>query len=416
MNKIIDYNVDNLKPDNPQPKYYNCTDCSSLIEILSINEEKNEIEFKCLNKDNNHGKKKMSIKDYLTKMEKFKKGSANGDSCKEHLSYKNNKYVSYCFDCKQNLCEECLKSRSHINHAKNNIIEIKPIKEELLIIEEIMKDYNIKIENLKKEKINKEQELNIMLENEKEEEKRRIEKEIKINENEKEKELRINVEKYSLDIKEIKEKYENEIRKRKEKFEKDNTEINNKYELKSKKEYELYDIKIKELDIKYHEMINNLKYDIKTENMINIQRINETVYNTYKDYNNNYYNADNINNILLSYYNNEYIKNKIIKRVLNNNYEEIIKIILKKRDEDIKQSKKDKEERGFEINIEIENLKEEYDKKLNEIIKEKEKEIKNIEMKFEEQIKEYKNIIKEQEDKFNMEIEIIKKQISHIFI
>ena len=38
--------------------YYNCTECSSLIKILSINEDTNIIEFKCLNRENNHGKKK----------------------------------------------------------------------------------------------------------------------------------------------------------------------------------------------------------------------------------------------------------------------------------------------------------------------------------------------------------------------
>ncbi len=40
--------------------YYNCSECSSMIEILSLEEDNNIIEFKCLNKDNkhkNHGKK-----------------------------------------------------------------------------------------------------------------------------------------------------------------------------------------------------------------------------------------------------------------------------------------------------------------------------------------------------------------------
>ena len=37
--------------------YYNCSECSSLIEILSINIDNNIIEFKCLSKDNKHKKK-----------------------------------------------------------------------------------------------------------------------------------------------------------------------------------------------------------------------------------------------------------------------------------------------------------------------------------------------------------------------
>ena len=30
--------------------YYNCSECSSLIEIISINDDNNIIEFKCLNR------------------------------------------------------------------------------------------------------------------------------------------------------------------------------------------------------------------------------------------------------------------------------------------------------------------------------------------------------------------------------
>ena len=137
--------------------FYNCTECSSLIEILSIDENKNIIEFKCLNKNCANLQKTMTIKEYFEKMEKNKKSNVNEDTCREHISCK---YVSYCFDCNCHLCEECLKTRAHICHNKNNIIEIKPIKEELSIIEEVIKYYNNKIQNLKKEKINKKEELN----------------------------------------------------------------------------------------------------------------------------------------------------------------------------------------------------------------------------------------------------------------
>ena len=159
--EIIDFNSNEESPETLQPeieissKYYNCTECPSFIEVLSINEDSNSIEFKCLNNENNHEKKKLSIKEYLSKMEKYRQKNIE-DKCKEH---KNKKYISYCLDCNIHLCEECLKSRFHINHNKNNIIEIKPIKEELNIIEEVIKDYDLKIENLTKEKINKEDEL-----------------------------------------------------------------------------------------------------------------------------------------------------------------------------------------------------------------------------------------------------------------
>ena len=45
---------------------YNCTECSSPIEILSIKD--NNIEFKCIN--NNHNIK-ISIKEYINKMKEY---------------------------------------------------------------------------------------------------------------------------------------------------------------------------------------------------------------------------------------------------------------------------------------------------------------------------------------------------------
>lgn len=56
-------------------------------------------------------------------------------------------------------------------------------------------------------------------------------------------------------------------------------------------------------------------------------------------------------------------------------------------------------------------MKEEYNKKINEIVNEKEKEIKDIEMKLNEK---YENNIREKENKFNKEIETIKDKISYI--
>ena len=117
LNNKFENNHNDLSPETPEPlidnnvKFYNCTECSSLIEILSINEDNNIIEFRCLNKDCHNAKKTMSIKEYFEKMEKNKKTSTNYDKCREHISCKNNKYVSYCFDCNCHLCEECLKTK-----------------------------------------------------------------------------------------------------------------------------------------------------------------------------------------------------------------------------------------------------------------------------------------------------------------
>ena len=48
--------------------YYNCIECPSYIEILSINEKEGIIEFKCINNDHI---KKISIKEYIKKNEKL---------------------------------------------------------------------------------------------------------------------------------------------------------------------------------------------------------------------------------------------------------------------------------------------------------------------------------------------------------
>ena len=127
-------NISNVDlPETPQTLaennniLYNCTECSSLIEVLLISEDKNIIKFKCLNKDCNV-EKTMSMNEYFKKMEKYNQRYINEDTCRKHISCKNNKYVSYCFDCNCHLCEECLKTREHICHNKNNIIEIKQLK------------------------------------------------------------------------------------------------------------------------------------------------------------------------------------------------------------------------------------------------------------------------------------------------
>jgi hypothetical protein len=55
---------------------YCCTDCSSLIEILHINENKNIIEFKCSNKNNSH-QKSIEINKYLEERKQNKKNKSN---------------------------------------------------------------------------------------------------------------------------------------------------------------------------------------------------------------------------------------------------------------------------------------------------------------------------------------------------
>ena len=112
-----DYIMDTKEPEQQRQNeiLYNCTECSSAIEILSINEDECSIEFQCIN--NNH-KKIIPINEYLNKMKNFNDRNINNDICNLH----NLKYECYCLDCNIRLCKECLKLRNHVNHFKNNII------------------------------------------------------------------------------------------------------------------------------------------------------------------------------------------------------------------------------------------------------------------------------------------------------
>ena len=130
--------------------YYNCTNCLSFIEILSINEEDNTIEFKCSNIKDDHSKEKikMSIEEYLKIIEKNK--NINIDKiCKIHKK----NFIFYCFNCSKHLCKDCIKNnKQHINHDRKIICDIQPNEEDLEIIINKLNYYNNKIKDLKDEK------------------------------------------------------------------------------------------------------------------------------------------------------------------------------------------------------------------------------------------------------------------------
>ena len=186
--KIRKIKKENILNDAPPPMtpelnddiYYNCSDCSSLIEIKSINEDNNTIEFSCLNKDKNHNYI-IPLKEYIEKMQKYRNNKLYNNKCDIH----NNVYISYCFNCNCHLCQECLKTRIHLNHIKNNLIEIQPMNEELIIIKEVILDYEIKIENLSKEKKKKIKELNKLLNQNKNNEDLKLKEILKKNEKKK---------------------------------------------------------------------------------------------------------------------------------------------------------------------------------------------------------------------------------------
>ena len=73
------------------------------------------------------------------------------------LIHQNNDFCCYCFDDKKNLCIECLKDNSHLEHFKLFFDEISPIKigdknEEIEIFDNILNYYKQKINDINEEK------------------------------------------------------------------------------------------------------------------------------------------------------------------------------------------------------------------------------------------------------------------------
>ena len=344
-----------------------CPECSSAIQILSINEENNTIKFRCIKENKSLS---MSIKEYLKQIDENKNKLTDElkDKCKIH---KDNNYVCYCLDCSCHLCNECLKKRIHVNHRKSIIVEIKPKKEEFDIVDEVIKDYEVKLENVKNEQKKKKYECEELLKKEKNKEKSKLERENKINEEKEKEEKEINNIKYLNDIEKIRKRYENEIKERKQKYEDENHNISKKYKLINEKERIKYDLKIEKLILKYRNIINKYEFDKKIENYDKMLRINKMVFNIYNNYNNNYFNSLNINTLLLSYIKNEYINIKIIRNKLRDNYDEIIKAVKLKRNEDkkLKEENEIKEKEKERIINEKKKIEEKYNKEINELKK-----------------------------------------------
>ena len=140
-------------------------------------------------------------------MKNYNNKNINNDIC--NYNNHNKKYKFFCLNCKKHLCNECLKSRNHISHHKNIIMEIQPNKRELNIIENIIKHYEVKIDILEKEKLIRTKELNSKLKESKNKLKEKNELKVKENNNKMEKELKIKNNEYILNIENIRNKYEN---------------------------------------------------------------------------------------------------------------------------------------------------------------------------------------------------------------
>jgi len=355
-----------------------CPDCSSLIEILSINDNNSSLEYKCLNEKMKHTEKTnfiITIEDYLKKI----KGKRDNiiDEIKDKCYIENhnlNNYVSYCLDCKCHLCDECLKSKGHINHRKSNMPEIQPTEEELKIIKEVINDYKKEKKDLENKKKEKTEEIDKLLKKEKEEEKNNYDKKIKDSEKKEKEEIKENENKYLSDVENIKKEYEEKLKIRKNQYLEDKDKIIDKFNLIHEKLENEFNLKIRKIIENYDATKQNLGFIDKLKNKKNIIELNEIIYNTYDNYSNNYSTSMSINNLLLYYSSNKDINNKM-RNILGNKYDKI-------------------------INIRKTKFKEEKLIKLEELNKTKEENIK-LEKILKDIIKENKRIFKEEKQKIN---------------
>ena len=386
--------VPSLKLNN---LYYNCTECSSTIEILSLNEQ--EIEFKCNNKHH----VKTPISDYINKMKKYNTLKLNYNICNMH----NKEYSSYCFDCNIHLCKDCIKSREHSYHYKIYLFEIIPTNKVLNDFENLINENKNFIINLNNEKIIKENKLKIILNNNINKINKKKYKEkgiIKIEENKRKK---LCDENYASKIKKLKEEYKKEFKRIKIEYEQNINYIQNKFKNMNILNESYYNFKIDFLKTKYNIIKNKYSYKKEIEKKLIINELMEIVYNTYKIYNNNYYNITNLINIYNDYF--KIDKNKAAKINKLDEYKDIIKEkdeIIKDKEIELKEKEellKDKENKLKEKDIII-NQKEYIIKCMDEKIKDKLKieeknQIEEVKEDKEEDHKEKKKIKKKKKKK-----------------
>ena len=336
---------------------YLCTESTSNIEILSLDEINNIISFKCPS----HGTRSMKIEEYLNNMKKntflYNKCSkcqkqqneinnseifnfctnCNLIICnkcifehdKTHFLIKNNKRLTkcilhpknnnstYCFDCNCHLCKECLKHRKHIRHKKQSIEEIEPSYEEINVLLKLINKYKDKMNSYEIEKNNQ----LIEIENKYNENKAKANDEYNINilKNKKDldNELIESENTFNDEINEIKKIYEKEMKDKKNRLENRNKSINDKYKRVNENDKNTYDKKLGGLEQSYKNEIKKIENEFKqkTIQLKELLNINDIIYTTYNEGKENYFHSLNIINLLINYYEKG---NTIIKEMENN--------------------------------------------------------------------------------------------------
>ena len=269
-----------LIPDNT----YGCTNCPYPVEIFKIDDSENTVTFKCLNPNEKNSEKTISIVEYLDLMIKntylyskcslcqkkqnefkdiqifsycitcdaiicsecitkhLKLNEKNHPNLNTEYIIKNNeksvkcllhpkkKNLAFCLECNIHICKECKKSKKHIDHRKNDILEISLTDETKIMLNDIINIYKDRIKQLAKEKEIKETELLNEKKINKSEKKKQKKNKIKEIQKKLKKELEENAKLLNYNLYKLKIKYENEVKLCKKKFKICNENINKKYE------------------------------------------------------------------------------------------------------------------------------------------------------------------------------------------
>ena len=315
-----------IEPNNNYNKYFLiCPVCSWPLEIISIDKENNELEFRCIKY--NHINTKISLTKYFlitasNKMSIKFYQSEFQDKCKYH---KNKYNECFCVSCNQHLCDECSNGGNHWSHIKIIKNEFTPDKRGLNAINDIIKNNKKKLKYLNEAKEKKVKELNKKLEKTESEIKKRLNNKINLNKEKNIENLENNKKEFIAKITEIKKKYEEEIKEAKYNYIKINNEINNELIFKNKQLEIKYNLIIKRKKILCENMINQLQHNIEIEKIESLIKLDESVYNTYKLYNNNYINSINVNNLLFNYFKNKSY-NELMKKKFGKDYNDLKKI------------------------------------------------------------------------------------------
>ena len=107
---------ENEKPKEILPKdAYVCPKCSLPPKFLSLKEE--TVKFKC----STHGVLTLPISKYLTEMTANTYLNFVCDICKKNCQKgflgNKEKMFKYCYDCKQKICHQCIKTHKSLEHT-----------------------------------------------------------------------------------------------------------------------------------------------------------------------------------------------------------------------------------------------------------------------------------------------------------